>query len=147
VQDAFIRAFRKRAASGKSMSLVVPLNPVPASRPRISRYGGVHYLKRYSDWKKAAVHSLRSKDKPYFPDKPVAVMVEHIIRRPKTTKLRYPKCDVDNLDKAIFDALTSCKCIWTDDDQILMSLSFKRFTQPNEDEGTKVTIIELCSKT
>ena len=100
-------------------------------------------MKTYSTWKKAAVLHLRDKSKPYFAGRPVAILAEYIVRKPKTTKREWPRGDVDNYDKAIFDALTACKSVWVDDDQILMSVSIKRFAEPGEDEHTKATIIQL----
>ena len=38
------------------MLLILPLNPVPASRPRVARNGRVFYAKTYRDCKRQAEH-------------------------------------------------------------------------------------------
>jgi len=85
---------------------------------------------------------LPSGTEPVFTG-PVAVMTQFIIQKPKTTKRAYPRGDNDNYEKAIYDAITKCGCIWNDDDQILMNLSFKRFTNPNEKPRCEVHIVPL----
>ena len=143
MQAAFIKAFIKRAASGRSMSLVVPLNPVPASRPRVSKWG-VYYLKTYTRWmKQAKLHLPDGVDDPEFTG-PVAVLTEFVVNKPKTTKRAYPIGDNDNYEKAAWDAITKCRAVWDDDDQILLNVSIKRFTNANEEPHTRVVVIELC---
>lgn len=143
MQEAFIKAFMKRAAGGNSMSLAIPLSPVPASRPRVSKWG-TYYLKTYTQWmKQAKLHLPDGVDDPPFTTG-VAVLTEFIVKRPKTTKRDYPIGDVDNYEKAAWDAITKCKSIWRDDDQILLSVSLKRYAKPDEEPCTRVTVIELC---
>jgi Holliday junction resolvase RusA-like endonuclease len=143
MQEAFIKAFMKRAASGKSMSLVVPLNPVPASRPRVSKWG-TYYLKTYTRWmKQAKLHLPDGVDEPALGAGPVAVLTEFIVNRPKTTKRQWPLGDVDNYEKAAWDAITKCRAVWQDDDQILMCLSIKRYAETNEEPHTRVVVIAL----
>lgn len=137
-----VEAFKRRVAKGpaRKLALSIPLNPVPASRPRVTKWG-VHYLKTYATWKKQALIHLPA-GRPLFTE-PVAILTEHIIKKPKTTKLRHPKGDVDNYMKATLDALTSCEAVWTDDDLVLLALGTKRFANPTEEPRTDVIIVEL----
>ena len=142
MQEAFVKAFMKRAAGGNSMSLVVPLNPVPASRPRVTKWG-TYYLKTYTTWmKQAKLHLPDGVDDPAFLGA-VAVLTEFVVKKPKTTKRAYPIGDNDNFEKAAWDAITKCRAVWHDDDQILMNLSTKRYTEPDETPHTRVVVIKL----
>lgn len=129
-----------------SLVVAIALNPVPASRPRVGKWG-VHYLKTYATWMKMAAIKLKdfadATDEPYFPTGELAVMTEFVVQKARTSKKTSPRGDVDNYEKAAWDAITKCEAIWKDDDQIVMSLSFKRFTEPKEDPCTLVHIMSL----
>ena len=88
------------------MELSIGLNPVPASRPRVTKWG-TYYGKRYSTWKKAAPFHLPSDPHPYFGKAHVAVCLEFIVNRPKTTKRSTPLGDTDNYAKAALDGVAS----------------------------------------
>lgn len=133
-----IEAFLRWAKGRRMMSLIIPLNPVPASRPRVSRHAGVYYLKTYSTWMKQAALYL-PKGEPVFTG-PVAVAVQHFVKRPKTTKLSAPRGDVDNYLKATLDAITKCGAAWSDDDQVVTLIGTKRFTV--EEPRTEVIIVD-----
>lgn len=139
---AFQKAFNRRAASGNSLSLVMPLNPVPASRPRVGRWG-VHYLKTYSTWMNQVALTLPKGDVHYPKETALAVMTEFVVKKPKTTKKLWPRGDNDNYEKAAWDAITKCQAIWDDDDQIILNLTVKRFTKLTEEPHTKVTVVAL----
>ena len=136
-----LEQFSKWGGKQRKMELVIPLNPVPASRPRVGRWG-VHYLKTYATWKKQAVLFLPDEDEPMFTG-PLAVLTEFIVKKPKTTKRAFPRGDTDNYEKAAWDAVTQCGAVWTDDDLILTNLSHKRFANEGEEPNTRLLIIEL----
>ena len=72
------------------------------------------------------------------------VHTEFICYKPK--KPSNPKCpryDLDNMLKAIWDAITYAKMIWHDDIQIVRSRSSKRYQEEGEAFGTKITITEV----
>jgi Holliday junction resolvase RusA-like endonuclease len=96
------------------VKLVLGMNPVSASRPRVSRWG-TYYAEPYKSWKKRAAaevrESLPPKHKPI--DCVMKVTIHCAVPRPKTTKLPMPKPDVDNYAKAVLDACN--KQVWTDD--------------------------------
>lgn len=134
-----IVSFRKWAKGRRQQHLSIPLNPVPASRPRVTRWG-VHYTKTYAKWKKQAGLYL-PQGYPTFPGQKVCVLAEHWVQRPKTTKLESPRGDVDNYLKATLDAITSCGAVWTDDDQVVLVLSTKEYA--TEEPRTDVLVVEL----
>jgi Holliday junction resolvase RusA-like endonuclease len=96
---------------------VFQIDPVPASRPRVSKYG-TYYLPTYRAFKKQ-MQELVAKDHKKFTkaEGPLSVAVWCCIERPKTTKRDYPTGDVDNYAKAVLDSLNGV--LWDDDDQIL----------------------------
>jgi len=135
-----IELFREWTKGRRQMELVVPLNPVPASRPRVSRHAGVYYLKTYSTWMKQAKLYL-PQGEPAFPHQPVVVFAQHLVKRPKTTKLIAPRGDVDNYLKATLDAVTKCGSVWSDDDQVAVVIGTKEFTV--EVPRTEILVVQL----
>ena len=142
--DALAKSFRNTLV-GLGATLVfkpitLEVNPVPASRPRVTRWGA-YYGKNYTAWRKEA-EKLIEESKTQT-DKPLAVTVEHFVHRPKTTKRVSPRGDIDNYLKAPLDAITSHGKHWKDDDQIVAELSIKRFVEPEETPKTVVYIYEI----
>lgn len=121
-------------------TLVIPVNPVPASRPRVTRWG-VYYGKLYTAWRDLAKEHLA--DGGINWEGPVMVVMEHVVKRPKTTKLDYPMPDVDNYAKATLDAITRKGGYWMDDKQVVYLIASKRWTFNDEDPHTLVEIYEL----
>jgi len=120
------------------------INPVPASRPRVTRWGS-YYTKTYAAWRKATYPLIPVNKCPLLPHN-LAVRVECIVLRPKTTKRDCPRGDVDNYAKAILDAITGHKDqpknYWRDDDQITDLAMTKRFAAPGEACGYRIEIRE-----
>tara|TARA_R100001594_G_scaffold68142_1_gene102474 strand:- start:5108 stop:5509 length:402 start_codon:yes stop_codon:yes gene_type:complete len=106
------------------------LEPVPASRPKVSRFG-TYYGKRYAKWKNDADKLLRQQSFPST-DKPLSVNVEQVCKKPKTTKRSYPTGDVDNHCKGPLDAITRSNFGWDDDSQIVELKVFKRYAEQDE---------------
>lgn len=72
------------------------------------------------------------------------VHTEFICYKPKKpSNPDCPRYDLDNLLKAIWDAITHAKMIWYDDIQIIRSRSSKRYQKEGEPWGTKITIKEV----
>jgi len=123
------------------MELSIELNPVPASRPRVTKWG-TYYGKRYSTWKKAAPFSLPNNPDPFFGTAHVAVCLEFVVAKPKTTKRTTPLGDIDNYTKAALDAVTACGAVWKDDDQVTVHVAQKRYARPDEEPRTDILIVE-----
>ncbi len=131
------------------------INPVPASRPRVSRYG-TYYLPTYRKFK-AEMQQIVNNDRGSFSKTkgPLAVTVVCRVRKPKTTELLHPRGDVDNYAKAVLDSLNDV--LWDDDDQIVQLTCFKEFCKDDQNpqifvevEPVKIRktrkVRKLCSK-
>jgi len=127
------------------IELFIPSKPVSASRPRISKFGS-YYSKSYMAYRKETHEFLKTiaskypiKDKQLF-----EVHTEFICYKPKSPSNKdCPRYDLDNMLKAIWDAITHAKMVWHDDIQIIRSRSSKRYQKKGEPYGTKITIIEV----
>ena len=116
----------------KQRSLTLKVNPVPASRPRFvnrGRFVSTYYAGKYKDFKEvtgpAALAEALPKD--WIPiDSPCSMEVLLFVAQPKTTKLKYPKPDIDNYLKAVLDLLQP-KVI-TDDCHIIHIKSSKEWS-------------------
>ena len=117
--------------------------PVPASRPRVGRWG-TYYGKNYARWKEEASRQLRDMDIPRT-SAPLAVRVEQICKRPKTTRRSYPTGDCDNHVKGPLDALTQADGAWDDDDQIVWLEVTKRYAKSGEEPRSVIEWMEIQS--
>lgn len=107
------------------------VDPVPASRPRVTRWK-TFYLKTYQKFRDDA--DLWLQDCGLIPtDKPLFCMVEVVAKKPRTGKLKFPRGDVDNYVKGPWDKLN--KLAWDDDNQIVGCAVFKRYAEPTEVPG------------
>lgn len=110
--------------------------PVVASRPKVTRWG-VYYGKKYTTWRKEVDETLETSMTTI--DNYCTVVVDQIVQKPKTSKLTFPRGDVDNYAKAPLDALTT-KEYWADDDLVTGLFTAKRFAEPDETPRTEVSI-------
>lgn len=123
-------------------SIPIPLEPVPASRPRVTRWGTYH-AKPYKQWLDAAEAHLPGLTDLIGPDANLLVIVESICTRAKTSKLVRPKGDADNYAKGPLDAITHSSGYWKDDVQVVDLVSRKRFAAKGEPARTVVHIYIL----
>ncbi|CAD2254884.1 RusA family crossover junction endodeoxyribonuclease [Xanthomonas arboricola pv. juglandis] len=121
-------------------SFIFPIDPVPASRPRVTRWGTYH-LKTYKTWLEAAGAYLKTTGVT-IPEGKLHVALEFVCRKPKSTKLVTPKGDIDNYAKAPLDAITHAG-IWPDDKWIESLYAIKRFAEPGEEPHTSLQVL-LC---
>ena len=141
ISDTAVRWLKKHFRGSLVLPFLIAINPVPASRPRVTRWG-THYSKNYTQWMKQAGEYIPSKGNKPFTG-PVMVLLEHVVEKPKTTKKMWPRGDVDNYSKGALDAITKAESVWHDDDQVVALFVTKRFTEPGEDPGTHVTVMEV----
>jgi Holliday junction resolvase RusA-like endonuclease len=125
------------------MLLVLPLNPVPASRPRVARNGRVFYAKTYRNFKRQADHVVPAaileqelEDCPLTG--PLRVDLKFFAKRPKKTILQYPKPDTDNFCKAALDALN--ERLFCDDEQVVQLTAEKAWAEPGQDGWIEVRV-------
>ena len=113
------------------LHLRLDLEPVPGSRPRVSRWG-TYYGKKHQAFRKEALALLdKMREQGNLPDDlmrgRLQVWVYFQIRKPKTSKLHIPRGDIDNYLKLILDCCTSY--IWEDDIQIEQVCGYKAFVK------------------
>jgi len=131
--------------TSKIIELFIPVKPVSASRPRVTRYGS-YYSDSYMAYRKETHSFLQSiaKNYPIKGKTLFAVHCEFICYKPsKPSNPKCPRYDIDNMEKAIYDAITHAKMIWHDDIQIVRNVNSKRYQEDGEEYGTKITIIEV----
>jgi len=127
----------------KTFNLFVPVKPVPASRPRVTKWG-TYFTKTYIDFRNEMYIFLnRIKEKHPVCDKTYAVEIEFICRKPLSPSNPYPVGDVDNFLKGPLDAITKVGMFWVDDVQVLDLRGKKRYQNKGEDFGMNITITEL----
>lgn len=97
----------------------ISAEPCPCPRPRVGRWGA-YYPAKYSKWKKdfsAALRRVVGEEGISKFAGPIDVTLVLSATRPRTSKLAYPKPDVDNFAKSVLDA--SNGILWNDDSQIV----------------------------
>lgn len=119
--------------------------PVPASRPRVTRWG-VYYTKTYKAYKVEADKAIPLSS--YRPlEGNLRATIEFACRKPPTTKRSNPLGDIDNHVKSILDALVGTKKnpkgYIHDDDQIVELKARKRWVTPGEEPHTRIIIDQL----
>lgn len=112
------------------------VTPVPASRPRVTRWG-TYYGKRYQQFRVDMENALKfTQLEPLAGD--LWIELEFIIPRPKSTKRKIPVGDIDNYVKGPLDSMTKHGGFWKDDDQIVHLEASKRFRKENEKYGIRI---------
>lgn len=127
------------------IELFIPVKPVSASRPRVTRHGS-YYSDSYMAYRKSTHMFLKKIAKKYPINNKALYEVhcEFICYKPKRpSNPKCPRYDIDNMEKAIYDAITYAKMIWNDDIQIVRNVNSKRYQEDGEEFGTKITIIEV----
>lgn len=118
------------------------LNPVSASRPRVTRAGHTYYAGPYKQFRKDMEAMIEERVGDFEPLlSPLCVDLNCLITQPKKTKLWTPRADIDNYAKAILDSFNGV--LWDDDRQIVELNIVKRWTDSWETPGhIDITITE-----
>lgn len=125
----------------KKFSISIPISPVPKARPRFTRAGKVYTPKKTADYEKAIAEYWEQATKGFKYDREQALRVNlgFGLPMPKNTP-KYKrhmmqdgtikptkKPDVDNLAKAVMDALNGVA--WADDSQVVRTTIFKEYAE------------------
>jgi len=123
-------------------TLVVGVPPVPASRPRITRWGA-YYGKTYTAYRKAMEEAIPNSERPQLTGD-LGATIEFVCHRPKSTKRHCPNGDIDNHMKSILDSVVGKKDkpkLYIEDDmQITHVDALKRWTEDGEKPHTVISI-------
>jgi Holliday junction resolvase RusA-like endonuclease len=125
------------AVAGTLMHVFIATDPKPASRPRVSRFGGVYYAKGYTEFYAECQKQLAT-CKSAALDGRVGVALEFVIPKAKTSKLEWPRGDCDNYAKGPLDAMKKVEKFFRDDDQVFPLVVDKRFANKGEQPGVNV---------
>ena len=112
---------KKQGPNSSHSSALISINaePCPCPRPRVGRWGA-YYPAKYSKWKEFFSAELRrvvEAERIVKSSGPIEVRLVLSATRPRTSKLDFPRPDVDNYAKSVLDA--SNKILWDDDSQII----------------------------
>lgn len=130
------------SALGEPQALYLPIPPVPASRPRVARFG-TYYSKRHQNYVKqfSAFISVEPPIWDYLTkDQHLIVGLEFVCKRPKRLTVDTPAVDIDNLMKLPLDCMTSAEIFWHDDMQITTVMAHKRYAEVKEEPHTLVRV-------
>lgn len=145
---ADVRYVRDEAGNYVGFTLTLHVKPVPASRPRVTKWG-TYYLKTYKDYKDAAHAAIPVCVLPTLTGE-LGATIEFVCHKPKTTKLVSPRGDIDNHIKAIFDAVVGTSATkkvecrlkkYIKDDMLISHVDAKmRYTEDGEEPHTTITV-------
>ena len=132
--DPIVSAF-KGAAGSALIAFKLMIHPKPKPAPRVARFGV--YYPDYAPWQKQA-GQLLDELKTEVQDGPIALYIEAVVEKPKTTKRKFPRGDCDNYSKSTCDVITKAQKLWKDDDQIVLLMVSKRFAETDEDPHIQI---------
>lgn len=131
----------ERLARAGLFSLWIGGVPVPAGRPRVTKWG-TYYPKSYTNWIKASKPAVEAM--PIVPlTGNVALVVEVNCVPPKKTDHTAPMGDVDNFAKGPMDLITKLGKSWKDDRQIVSLTVVKRWIAEGEEPGFQLHWCEV----
>lgn len=119
---------------------MLPVEPVPASRPRVSARGIAYYAGPYKAFQKTLHQLLPPAAEPLKGE--LLVEVHCVCKSIAKSKFTTPMGDVDNFAKSYLDALTS-RGYYLDDRQIVDLHVTKRFPRRGEAPHAVVRIQEI----
>lgn len=135
----------------KSISVFVPGTPVAQPRPRAYSRGGkgsVYNPRNADAWKMLIANEIRCANRYGTVEGTVCASLVFIFPRPKYmlgTKYHNgqiyhsKKPDIDNLIKAVFDAITTAKA-WKDDSQVFFCSAAKCYAAREDQPGVSIRL-------
>lgn len=122
--------------------LCLPVEPRPASRPKVTKYG-TYFGRPYTIFRQTAQPYANAYKGPPPIQGPVVILIEIVCTKPKTGKLTHPRGDVDNYTKGVMDILTKSNNFWKDDVQVVALHAYKRYSNPTETAASHVYLYEV----
>jgi Holliday junction resolvase RusA-like endonuclease len=128
-----------------NVSLTFLIDPVPASRPRVSRAGWSYYAEPYRSFKDDLGELVAEAWKGKEPlTCQLRARIEVFKEQPGSTKLDAPKPDADNYAKAVLDAMN--KIVFHDDSQVETLVVHKRWAKKGAHGCIKVRLVPVVRK-
>lgn len=128
----------------KQKTWTFDINPIAASRPRVSKQGHAYFAGPYKEFRKnmdELISSLFDSEVPLYSETLLDVCVTCNVKKPKTTKLLTPRGDVDNFAKAVLDCFNGY--IWDDDKHIVKLTVKKQWAEPEATGSFIIKVKEL----
>lgn len=116
------------------------VEPKPAPRPRVTKFGSSYMPAAYKVYQKAIAAALPKLDSQYTGE--LEVVMEFVCKPIAKSKFTTPMGDLDNLAKGPMDVLTD-EGWWGDDRQVMRLMLSKRFPGPDEVPHIRIHIREL----
>lgn len=110
--------------------VVFNIDPVPAARPRVGKFG-TYYPKKYANFRKEFEAMIEAADLPKPSVLPVPVYLEFVCKSPAKPANPYPMGDTDNYIKSVLDSMQG-RAIFEDDKQVTLVTGFKRYAAKGE---------------
>ena len=124
----------------KSLTIWFPIEPTPKGRPRFTKFGKAYTPKKTQDYERSISHYFKTTPSrfKFEKDVPIAINLVFGMPIPKSTPksrrqamfegiIKHTKRpDVDNLTKAVLDALNGVA--WEDDSQIVRLTATKEYS-------------------
>lgn len=110
-----------------TFNVEIPVTPVPASRPRVPRFGKPFYTGKYRDFRSQMDVWVAQQSPTILLEGPLFCRVEFVCKRPAKPAKTYPIGDIDNYLKAIWDSLQG-RLYFKDDKQIERVIASKRYS-------------------
>lgn len=128
-----------------SLGFTIEAEPVPASRPRVTRNGVAFYPQKHAAYAEYLKTFLKTVP-PLETQGPVEVLLLFVMPAYKTSDHPVHRADVDNLSKLPLDCMTKSvtelgeRRFWVDDCFVVHLQAFKRFAREGEQPHTKIRI-------
>lgn len=114
------------------------VEPVPASRARakLGQRGGGYFTGKYKTFREEVAYCRIPALKL---EGAIQIRAEFVCKRPQKPANPYPIGDIDNYEKALYDALEKAE-VYTNDSQIVRADSYKRYAIDGETPRINVFI-------
>ena len=131
------------ATSKSLLSWDIPIAPVPASRPRVPRFGKPYYVGKYKVFRTEfgpIIDQVCEDISHEVYDHPLQVSLGFVCYKPAKPANSFPNGDIDNYVKAALDQMNGK--LFVDDKLVTTLVAWKRYTQEGESPHIKLEILD-----